>query len=105
MENGLEKLFYLIQDNVIKARELKTTGSIDNIQIDSTANRAVQLCVLDLILDEHRKKYGNQFGPLHGKLALQHKLLLKYNWPLTDIRALTLADIFLALHDEITFEN
>lgn len=40
-----------------------------------------------------------------ASLPCKHKLLLKYNWPLNDIRTLTLADIFLALHDEITFEN
>lgn len=71
MENGLSKLFYLIKDNVIKACELETPDLTDSLQIDCTSNRAVQLCVLDLILDEHRKKYGNQFDGLHGKLALQ----------------------------------
>lgn len=61
------------------------------------------ICALDIILYEHRKKYGNQLNGLNGKQALHHKLLLKYKWPLSVIRDLTLTDALLALHDEIQF--
>lgn len=62
------------------------------------------MCILDVLLAKHREEHGNQFNGLNGINALHHKLLLKYKWPLDQIRALTISDCLLALHEELKLE-
>ncbi|EFB9681545.1 hypothetical protein FAD50_15445 [Escherichia coli] len=103
MINGIAHLFTQIKSNIAQLRGIQISGYVDSSEVSCVTNRAVLICALDIILYEHRKKYGNQLNGLNGKQALHHKLLLKYKWPLSLIRDLTLTDALLALHDEIQF--
>ncbi|MGE2338597.1 hypothetical protein ACME83_20515 [Enterobacter hormaechei] len=60
---------------------------------------------LDLLLAAHRNKHETTINKLPGAKALHHKLLQKYNWPLSEIRAMSLSDVFIALHDELSLES
>ncbi|ENK2459426.1 hypothetical protein AB3B40_003776 [Escherichia coli] len=105
MINGIAHLFTQIKSNIAQLRGIQISGYVDSSEVSCVTNRAVLICALDIILYEHRKKYGNQLNGLNGKQALHHKLLLKYKWPLSLIRDLTLTDALLALHDEIQFSS
>lgn len=105
MINGFGHLYSETEQRISSIREVKTVGFVDSNELAKVSNRAVQLCTLDLILAAHRREYETDLNKLPGVKALHHKLLLKYKWPLTDIRALSLSDIFLALHDEISLDS
>lgn len=105
MINGFAHLFVQTKENIAKIRGVKTSGFVDSTEVACVNNRAAQICALDLLLAEHRKKYGTRFNCLNGKQALYHKLLIKYQWPLSLIRELKLEDALLALHDELAFES
>lgn len=105
MINGIAHLFTQIKGNIAQLRGIKISGFVDNVEVSCVTNRTAQIFALDILLYEHRKKYGNQLNGLNGKQALHHKLLLKYKWPLSVIRELTLSDVLLALHDELQFSS
>jgi len=105
MIHGFGHLFVHIKENIAKVRDLKTSGYMDRAADACLNKRAAQICALDILLAEHRIKYGTLFNGLYGKQALHHKLLIKYKWPLSAIRALSLGDVLLALHDELAFES
>lgn len=102
---GIAHLFTQVKENIAKQRNIQISGYVDSSEVSCVNNRAAQICTLDALLFEHRKKYGTQFNGLNGKAALHHKLLLKYQWPLSTIRELTFPDILLALQDELRVEN
>lgn len=102
---GIEHLFTQVKENIAKQRNIQISGYVDSSEVSCVNNRAAQICTLDALLFEHRKKYATQFNGLNGKAALHHKLLLKYQWPLSTIRELTFTDILLALQDELRVEN
>lgn len=102
---GIAHLFTQVKDNIAKSRNIQINGYVDSNEVSCVNNRAAQICALDILLFEHRKKYGNKFNGLKGKEALLHKLLLKYQWSLPVIRELSLSDILLALHDELQLES
>jgi len=105
MINGFAHLFVQTKENIAKTRGVQTNGLVNGTEVACVNNRAAQICALDLLLAEHRKKYGTRFNGLNGKQALHHKLLMKYKWPLSLIRELKLEDVLLALHDELAFES
>lgn len=91
------------KDRIAISRGFNANAAMDMSSLSKITRRAIEIVCLDIILCEHRKKYGSEFNPLDGKKALHHKLLIKYQWPLEKIRALSLEDIFLVLHDELSF--
>ena len=105
MINGFGHLYSATEQHIEKIREVKTTGFIDPNDLAKVTNRAIQLCMLDLILAAHRSKHETPINKLPGIKALHHKLLMKYNWPLSEIRAMSLSDVFIALHDELSLES
>lgn len=105
MINGFGHLFSATEQHVAKVREVKITGFVDTNELTKVTNRAIQLCILDLILAAHRSKHETRVNKLPGVKALHHKLLIKYKWPLSEICALSLSNIFVALHDEISLES
>ncbi len=105
MINGIAHLFTQLKANIAELRGVKVSGFVDSTAVSCVTNRALQICALDALLYDHRKKYANQLNGLSGKQALYHKLLLKYQWPLSVIRDLTLSDVLLALHDELQFDS
>ncbi len=102
---GIGHLFMQIKENIAKIRDVRVSGFIDAAEVSLVNNRAAQICALDIILAEHRKKHGSRFNGLNGKQALHHIILLKYHWPLSAIRELSLADALLSLHDELQLES
>lgn len=105
MLKGFAHLFEKTKEHVAKIRNVKTTGIVDTVKLSCTYNRAIQLCALDAVLAQHRVDFGTLYNDLKGISALHHKLLLKYKWPLTEIRSLSLSDAMLALHDELKIET
>lgn len=105
MLKGFAHLFEKTKEHVAEIRNVKTTGFVDTVGLSCVYNRAIQLCAFDAVLSQHRLDFGTRYNDLKGISALHHKLLLKYKWPLTEIRALTLADAMLALHDELKIET
>lgn len=102
---GIAHLFTQVKENIAKQRNIQISGYVDSSEVSCVNNRAVQICMLDILLFEHRKKYATKFNGLNGKEALHHKLLLKYQWPLSTIRELSFPDVLLVLQDELRFEN
>ena len=96
--------FINTKEKIAQLRNINIVGSIDFDEVSCVYNRAAQLCILDVLLAKHREEHGNQFNGLNGINALHHKLLLKYKWPLDQIRALTISDCLLALHEELKLE-
>ncbi|MCK6998638.1 ECs1072 family phage-associated protein [Enterobacter kobei] len=105
MINGFGHLYSVTEQNIAKIREVKTTGFVDSNELAKVTNRAIQLCVLDLTLAAYRSKHETPVNKLPWVKALHHKLLMKYNWPLSEIRAMSLSDVFIALHDELSLES
>lgn len=105
MLTGFAHLFEKTKERVAIVRNIKTTDFVDVEDQSRLYNRSIQLCTLDAMLSQHRLDYGTRYNPLNGTLALHHKLLLKYKWPLHEIRSLSLADCLLALHDELNMES
>ena len=105
MTTGIDRLFGNIKKNIAEIRGVTLSDFADPSEISPVYNRAALICALDIILHEHRKKFGNQLNELKGKQALHHKLLIKYKWPLSVIRELTLSDVILALQDELQIED
>lgn len=68
-------------------------------------NRAILITTLDVILARHRQKFGTSYNLLSGRAALIHLLIKLYKWPTSLIRQMTLEDVFIALHDELAYEN
>lgn len=105
MLKGFAHLFQSTQENIKKTRSIKTTGFIDPHQFACAENRALEICALDAVIAQHRLDFATKFNPLKGKAALHHKLLLKFKWPLREIKALPLSEILLALHDELNIKD
>ncbi|HAV2137191.1 ECs1072 family phage-associated protein [Serratia sp. CY37345] len=105
MLKGFAHLFERTKQHVAEIRNIKTTGFVDTVGLSCVYNRAVQLCTLDAVLAQHRVDFGTRYNDLKGVAALHHKLLMKYKWPLSEIRSLTLSDAVLALHDELKIES
>ncbi|EBA7111596.1 hypothetical protein ORL35_002944 [Salmonella enterica] len=105
MISGIAHLFTQIKANIAELRDIKVSGFVDSTAVSCVTNRAVQICALDALLYEHRRKHANQLNGLTGKHALYHLLLLKYKWPLSVIRTMTLPDVLLALHDDLQFDS
>lgn len=104
MMKGIEHLFAQIKENIAKIHGVEMVGHVVPHDLSRLTNRAAQICALDVVLFMHRKKYGNKLNLLDGKQALYHKLLMKYQWPLSVIDKLSLSDILLVLHDELQLE-
>lgn len=97
--------FNRTKERIAISRGFNPNVATDISSLSKITRRAIEIVCLEIILCEHRKKYGSEFNPLDGKKALHHKLLIKYQWPLEKIRALSLEDIFLVLHEELSFAN
>lgn len=67
--------------------------------------RSLQIFILENVLQEHRRKYATLFEPLKGDRALDHKIFLKTNWPINQIRAMSTGDKLLILQEDISTEH
>lgn len=94
-------LYAKYKDHVAQIRNVSMDGSVIYEQICCVYYRAAQLTLLDVFLETYRQENKSVFNDLHGKQALHHLLFTRYNWPLEQIRNLSLEDVFLILHDDL----
>lgn len=66
-----------------------------------TKARAIQIFRMEIYLRDYRKKYGTVWMPLPGISAANHRILTKFHWTIPAIEALTIEQVFFALHDEV----
>lgn len=105
MITGFAHLYHQTREHVAKVRSVQTSGYVDQTELSRVDNRAIQLCLLDLKLAAHRVKYGSKFEGLSGITALHHKLLIKYQWPISLIKEMSLSDLLIAIHDELNVDG
>ncbi|CQH11323.1 hypothetical protein ACOZ7A_000031 [Yersinia enterocolitica] len=103
--SGYSNLWYSIKNHINEVRGIKNVGYADANDSLKVDNRTMQIFILDVFLHEHRKKYGSGVFPLQGKNALHHKILMKYKWPLSVIREMSLNDSLFVLQDELILAN
>ena len=96
--------FHLLQTKIAELHDVAMQGVIKP-EYYKVQNRTVLIFSLEVILEEHRKKYGHLTNPLKGKSALHHMLLRKYKWPLSEIRSLSLQDSLFLLQEELALES
>ncbi|ENF6040753.1 hypothetical protein ABRV10_002767 [Citrobacter amalonaticus] len=99
-------LLHVIRARVCENRNMSHSayyqGSLQDNQI---RNRTALIFTLEMILHQHRIKYGTIFNPLEGKDALYHLIFLKTHWLPSDIRKLTLEDALFVIHEDLRMEN
>lgn len=100
-----EEYFEMISTKIFELRQTNQYGTIKQPEHNQCKNRAALIFTLEAILDKHRESFGTTLSPLSGRKALEHLLLKKYKWPLTEIRSLSFADIVLALQEEISLDQ
>ncbi|ENF7818735.1 hypothetical protein ABR157_004546 [Enterobacter soli] len=99
-----EDYFLQIQNKIAALRDVQMVGYVTP-EYYKVQNRAALIFSLEVILESHRKKYGHLTSPLKGKLALEHLLLNKYKWLLSEIRGLSLQDSVFLLQEELALES
>ncbi|HEP1897703.1 TPA: hypothetical protein VCC33_003536 [Kluyvera cryocrescens] len=92
-------------DTIHKVRSVPKMGAVSQEELSMVKNRAILITTLDVILARHRQKFGTSYNLLSGRAALIHLLIKLYKWPTSLIRQMTLEDVFIALHDELAYEN
>lgn len=96
--------FHAIQTKIATYHGVKMQGVVE-APYHQVQNRAALIFTLEVILEAHREKFATVSNPLRGKTALEHLLLVKYKWPISEIRSLNLQDALLALQEELSFEK
>lgn len=100
-----EGFFELIRQKVFEYHSVPMSGIVTE-DYEKAQNRSVLIFTLEIVLEEHRKKYASLVSPLLGKHALHHLLLTKYGWTLSEIRGLSLQDLIFSITDSMfRFEN
>ncbi|EPR6404850.1 ECs1072 family phage-associated protein, partial [Yersinia enterocolitica] len=100
-----ERYFDIISNKIFALHDIARFGSVVEPQHTQCRNRSALIFALESILHLHREAHGTIWNPLEGRKALEHLLLQKYKWPLSEIRALSLADIVLLLQSELAPER
>ncbi|MGM1186194.1 ECs1072 family phage-associated protein [Serratia liquefaciens] len=97
-----EDFYHLVLQKVGEVRGVVLSGAIQQPDYTQVQNRAALIFTLECVLEAHRKKFGTIGSPLKGKAAMEHLILQKYKWPLSEIKNLSLQDIILALQEELS---
>lgn len=80
MSGNIYTLYKSHCENVGKYRGIEISGVVSSVEISKVESRATLLTLLDLVLHEHRKKFGTPYNQLNGKKALVHLILMKHHW-------------------------
>ncbi|WP_261139731.1 ECs1072 family phage-associated protein [Serratia liquefaciens] len=96
-----EDFYNLVLKKVGEVRGVALSGAIQQPDYTQVQNRAALIFSLEYVLEAHRKNFGTIGSPLKGKAAMEHLILQKYKWPLTEIRNLSLQDAILSLQEEL----
>ncbi|CAH0199326.1 hypothetical protein SRABI13_01688 [Erwinia aphidicola] len=99
-------LLFSIRSRVCDNRNMSHSayyaGSPQDNQI---RNRAAAVFVLEMVLHQHRAKYGTIFNPLERKAALNHLIFVKTKWAPQDIKSLSFEDALFVIQDELRIDN
>lgn len=96
-----EEYFNEIMQRISEIREIPVYGVVKEPGRSQVLNRSGLIFALEIILAQHRNQFGTLWNPLNGRLALEHKLLMKYKWPLSEVKRITLKDALFLLQDEL----
>ncbi|WP_071846572.1 MULTISPECIES: ECs1072 family phage-associated protein [Serratia] len=96
-----EDFYHLVLQKVGKVRGVTLSGAIQQPDYNQVQNRAALIFSLECVLEGHRNQFATLGNPLKGKAALEHLILKKYKWPLSEIRSLSLQDAIFLLQEEL----
>jgi len=99
------QLFALHKEHVASVRGININSAVDYEDRCRVYYRAAHITILDLLLIKHREIHETAFSKLPGKQAFFHRILMKYNWPISEIKALSLAEVFLSLHEDLNYKS
>ncbi|CAI0726597.1 ECs1072 family phage-associated protein [Serratia entomophila] len=104
--SAVHDLWHVIKAKVCQNRNLNHSAYYSGSQQDNCIkNRAAQILTLEVVLNEHRKKFATIFEPLKGKNALYHLIFTKTAWKPAEIRELSLADCLFVIQDELRIDK
>lgn len=99
------QLFALHKEHVASVRGININGAADYEDRCRVYYRAAHITILDLLLIQHREIHETAFSKLPGKRAFFHRILMKYQWPISQIKELSLNEIFLSLHEDLNYKS
>ncbi|EFH7974190.1 hypothetical protein GJO14_06220 [Escherichia coli] len=99
------QLFALHKEHVASVRGININGAADYEDRCRVYYRAAHITILDLLLIQHREIHETAFSKLPGKQAFFHRILMKYQWPISQIKALSLNEVFLSLHEDLNYKS
>ncbi|HFL5044498.1 TPA: hypothetical protein ACG35C_002655, partial [Escherichia coli] len=100
MSGNIYTLYKSHCENVGKYRGIEISGVVSSVEISKVESRATLLTLLDLVLHEHRKKFGTPYNQLNGKKALVHLILMKHHWMPKQINEMKFDELLLSIQDE-----
>ncbi len=80
----------------MNSESMKSTLTLEHLK---------QLLMIEIALEEHRKKYAQPFERLDGVRALHHMVFLKTKWPIKVIEQLPLQEMLFAVLVDIRQEH
>ncbi|WP_272457482.1 ECs1072 family phage-associated protein [Escherichia coli] len=105
MSGNIYTLYKSHCENVGKYRGIEISGVVSSVEISKVESRATLLTLLDLVLHEHRKKFGTPYNQLNGKKALVHLILMKHHWMPKQINKMKFDELLLSIQDELTLDK
>ncbi|MDI6977558.1 hypothetical protein QMZ62_05615 [Serratia sp. PF2-63] len=104
--SAVHNLWHVIKAKVCQNRNLNHSAYYNGSEQDNRIkNRSAQVFTLEIVLNEHRKKFATIFEPLKGKNALYHLIFTKTAWKPEEIRELSLADCLFVIQDELRIDK
>ncbi|GDW46096.1 outer membrane pore protein [Escherichia coli] len=97
MSGNIYTLYKSHCENVGKYRGIEISGVVSSVEISKVESRATLLTLLDLVLHEHRKKFGTPYNQLNGKKALVHLILMKHHWMPKQINEMKFDELLLSI--------
>lgn len=89
-------------ENVGGYQNIEINGVVSSAKTSKVESRATLLTLLDLVLHEHRKRFGTPHSQLNGKEALIRLILMKYHWMPKQINGAKSNELPLPVQDELT---
>lgn len=100
-----ESYLLILRKKLSELHGIELYGTVVEPGYTQLQNRIAEIFALEVVLHLHREKYSTGWANLRGKRALEHLLIHKYSWSLSEIRSMSLSDIFLSLHEELLPKN
>jgi hypothetical protein len=91
--------------NVRKARKISDDAYFDEHLKSQLSHRVALLFSLDVILNEYKNSLANCLLPIRSEAVLVHKIMTKYSWQPSAVRAMSLLDQLFAIADDLQPEK